>query len=139
MASIENLDNFILKINNLEQVLNVGEVMEEACLLVENTAKMYCPVDTGQLRNSITHMVTDNVGYIGTNVKYAPYVEFGTGVFAKDGNGRQTPWSYYDTKEDKWIWTKGQHPNPFLERALTDNKEVIARLFGIYVERELVD
>lgn len=138
MASIENLDNFILKINNLEQVLNVGEVMEEACLLVENTAKMYCPVDTGQLRNSITHMVTDNVGYIGTNVKYAPYVEFGTGVWAKDGNGRETPWSYKDAKGE-WHTTAGQRPNPFLERALMDNKEVIARLFGIYTERELVD
>ena len=138
MASIENLDNFILKINNLEQVLNVGEVMEEACLLVENTAKMYCPVDTGQLRNSITHTVTDNVGYIGTNVKYAPYVEFGTGVWAKDGNGRETPWSYKDAKGE-WHTTAGQHPNPFLERALIDNKEVIARLFGIYTERELVD
>ena len=138
MASIENLDNFILKINNLEQVLNVGEVMEEACLLVENTAKMYCPVDTGQLRNSITHTVTDNVGYIGTNVKYAPYVEFGTGVWAKDGNGRETPCSYKDAKGE-WHTTAGQHPNPFLERALIDNKEVIARLFGIYTERELVD
>lgn len=138
MASIENLDNFILKINNLENVLNVGEVMEEACLLVENTAKMYCPVDTGQLRNSITHIVTDNVGYIGTNVKYAPYVEFGTGIWAKDGNGRQTPWSYQDAKGN-WHTTAGQHPNPFLEKALMDNKEVIARLFGIYAERELVD
>lgn len=37
-------------------------------------------IDTGRLRNSISHAV--NTGeekvYIGTNVEYAPYVEFGT-------------------------------------------------------------
>lgn len=138
MASIENLDNFILKLNNLDRVLDVGEVLEEACLLVENTAKQYCPVDSGQLRNSITHQVTGNIGYIGTNVEYAPYVEFGTGIWAKDGKGRKTPWSYQDAKGE-WHTTAGQHPNPFLERALMDNKEMIARLFGIYTERELVE
>lgn len=36
-------------------------------------------VDTGRLRNSITHDIEDkNTAVIGTNVKYAPYVEFGT-------------------------------------------------------------
>lgn len=38
-------------------------------------------VDTGRLRNSITHAVGDHNGdpavYIGTNVEYAPYIELG--------------------------------------------------------------
>lgn len=138
MASIENLDNFYLKLDNIEKVLNVGEVLEEACLLVENTAKQYCPVDTGQLRNSITHQVFGNVGYIGTNIQYAPYVEFGTGAYAKFQNGRSTPWCYKDVNGE-WHWTKGQAPQPFLENALRDNKEMIARLFGIIIEREFVE
>ena len=39
-----------------------------------------CPVDTGRLRNSLTHAVEsgEKSVYIGTNVEYAPYVEFGT-------------------------------------------------------------
>ena len=35
-------------------------------------------VDTGRLRNSITHTADSEWAYIGTNVEYAPYVEYGT-------------------------------------------------------------
>lgn len=37
-------------------------------------------VDTGRLRNSVTHQVdmSENAVYVGTNVEYAPYIEFGT-------------------------------------------------------------
>lgn len=35
-------------------------------------------VETGRLRNSITHAVDDDTAYIGTNVEYAAYVEMGT-------------------------------------------------------------
>lgn len=45
----------------------------------EKYAKALCPVDTGNLRNSISHQtVGNNEVHIGTNVEYAPYVEFGT-------------------------------------------------------------
>lgn len=45
----------------------------------ESYAKKLCPVDTGRLRNSITHQQRDeNTEVIGTNVEYAPYVELGT-------------------------------------------------------------
>ena len=44
----------------------------------ETYAKRLCPVDTGNLRNSITHQQFDeNTEVIGTNVEYAPYVELG--------------------------------------------------------------
>lgn len=39
-------------------------------------------VDTGRLRGSITHTTDDEYAYIGTNVEYAPYVEFGTSRMA---------------------------------------------------------
>lgn len=45
----------------------------------EGYAKMLCPVDTGNLRNSIAHeMRGENTVAVGTNVHYAPYVELGT-------------------------------------------------------------
>lgn len=45
----------------------------------ESYAKKLCPVDTGNLRNSITHEQYDeNTEVVGTNVEYAPYVELGT-------------------------------------------------------------
>lgn len=47
-------------------------------LTAEKYAKEITPVDTGRLRNSITHAVEDKAVYIGTNVEYAPHVEYGT-------------------------------------------------------------
>lgn len=49
---------------------------------VERAAKQLCPVDTGRLRSSVTHELDRDgqgiVGVVGTDVDYAPYVEFGT-------------------------------------------------------------
>lgn len=58
----------------------VGVALEKIGLLAENYAAEKCPVDTGNLRASITHEVDagGNAVYIGTNVEYAPYVELGT-------------------------------------------------------------
>lgn len=44
----------------------------------EGYAQRLCPVATGRLRNSITHIQDDDSAYIGTNVEYGPYVELGT-------------------------------------------------------------
>ena len=44
----------------------------------ETYAKKATPVDTGRLRNGISHTVDGEAAYIGTNVEYAPYVELGT-------------------------------------------------------------
>ena len=51
--------------------------LEKIGLEAEGDAKELCPVDTGRLRNSITHKVdkSDHSVYIGTNVEYAVYVE----------------------------------------------------------------
>ena len=63
----------------MEQVTDRIKVALEAVgLQGEAYAKRYCPVDTGRLRNSITHTTDEDSAYIGTNVEYAPYVEYGT-------------------------------------------------------------
>lgn len=58
----------------------VLRALEECGLFAESVAKKLCPVDTGNLRNSISHTVArdEQVAYVGTNVEYAPYVELGT-------------------------------------------------------------
>lgn len=47
--------------------------------MAESYAKGLAPVDTGNLRNSITHDQEDNghTVVVGSNVKYAPYQELG--------------------------------------------------------------
>ena len=55
--------------------------LELALDLIGQTAEGYakdnCPVDTGRLRNSISNKTVGDTVYIGTNVEYAPYVEYG--------------------------------------------------------------
>lgn len=44
-----------------------------------------CPVDTGRLKGSIDCVTKGNSVYIGTNVNYAKYVEFGDRYKHKNG------------------------------------------------------
>ena len=66
----------------IEQAIDkaLATALEEVGLVCEGYAKRLCPVDTGRLRNSITHVVrpSEDSVYVGTNVEYGPYVELGT-------------------------------------------------------------
>lgn len=71
--------------DNTDEVLKgLSDAAERALtrigLAAEGYAKKECPVDTGNLRNSITNEVvqSEKAVYIGTNVEYAAYVELGT-------------------------------------------------------------
>lgn len=55
-----------------------ARALERIGLQAEGYAKDLCPVDTGNLRNSITHTSDGKAAYIGTNVEYGKYVELGT-------------------------------------------------------------
>ena len=50
--------------------------LEKIGMVAEGYAKKLCPVDTGNLRNSITHVVDEggDAVYIGTNSEYGAYV-----------------------------------------------------------------
>ena len=50
----------------------------KSVILMEGNVKKETPVDTGRLRASITHKVEPFRAVVGTNVAYAPHVEFGT-------------------------------------------------------------
>lgn len=53
--------------------------LEEAGTVVENAAARDCPVDTGRLRNSLTHQMDgDKSVQVGSDVEYAAFVECGT-------------------------------------------------------------
>ncbi len=55
-----------------------AQALEAIGARAETHAKANTPVDTGNLRNSMAHAVSGDSAYIGTNVEYGPYVEFGT-------------------------------------------------------------
>lgn len=67
--------------DNSREVLSAFEEakargLERIGLEAEGYAKDLCPVDTGNLRNSISHLVDEggDAAYIGSNVEYAGYV-----------------------------------------------------------------
>lgn len=98
----------------------VLRALEKCGLTAEGYAKMLCPVDTGNLRNSITHQLDEGeqAVYIGSASEYAPYVELGTGKHYP--GGRPTPWVYQDAK-GKWHLTNGQRAQPYLKPAVADH------------------
>ena len=91
MAEIKIEDHSAEVLSSLKE--QAQRALESCGLVAEGYAKLLVPVDTGALRNSISHKVSDNECYIGTNMEYAPYIEFGTGKDSVMG-GRQTPWVY---------------------------------------------
>ena len=77
--------------------------LEKCGLVAEGYAKKLCPVDTGNLRNSITHVVDEQepAAIIGTDSEYGAYVELGTGIYAEGGGGRPTPVGWYQDAKGK--------------------------------------
>lgn len=125
---VEGLDEVLAALEKAANPDKVVRAMSKACALVERTAKQKAPKDTGALRNSITSDVIveggEVKGVIYTPLEYAPYVEYGTGLFAEEG-GRKTPWIYEDEKTGEKIFTRGQKPQPFLRPAFNENRDKI--------------
>ena len=71
---------FTSNVNDILSALEKGKrnALTAIGATAETYAKQETPVDTGRLRNSISHTVDGEAAYIGSNVEYAPYVELGT-------------------------------------------------------------
>lgn len=141
-VTIKNIDRLVRKLNNLSK-MEIKDTMNKAVTLVHGEAKNLAPVDTGDLAGSI-HMdvkktSTGLQGRVYTNLEYAPYVEFGTGV---KGNGtypykvegltlayKDKGWSYIDEKTGERIYTRGQVAQPYMYPSLKNNEKTIKKLF----------
>jgi hypothetical protein len=126
--------------DNSGEILRALEEKKKAALTgigiqAEGYAKRSTPVDTGRLRSSITHAVRGDDVYIGTNVQpYAVYVELGTGIYASDGKGRQSPWGYYD-RNGKYHVTRGMKPHHKLKKATSEHTEEYKRIIEAIMKR----
>ncbi len=77
--------------DNSKEILNatdaaIEKALEMIGIKAERYAKLDCPVDTGLLRNSISHAQEKTTAYIGTNVEYAGKVEFNDHIKHTNGN-----------------------------------------------------
>lgn len=127
-VEVKGVDELIVKLNNMADESKIQQKLGLACALVERSAKMKAPKDTGALRRSITSKVDGLTGIVFTPLQYSPYVEYGTGLFAENGAGRKdVPWNYQDDKGE-WHSTRGQKPQPFMRPALNENRTEIIRI-----------
>ncbi len=138
--SVVGLESLLKKLNelggNVEETLYAS--VGKQTMLVQGEAKELCPVDTGDLRNSIKANTKKNknriVGTVSTNSDHAPYVEFGTGkVGERTNKNTKIDVSY---KQDKWLanipdvgprWVEGQPAQPYLYPALKNNEDKILK------------
>ena len=127
-VKIDGIDKIIEHFDKIADVRNLEKALGESCALVEASAKQKAPKDTGALRRSIESNVNINgnelIGTVFTPLEYAPYVEYGTGLFSTKGGRKDVPWKYQD---DNGVWhsTKGQHPQPFMKPSLDENRKKI--------------
>lgn len=126
--NIEGTENLLSKLDKVAQAENLVNAMGKACALVEGEAKRKAPKDTGELRRSIESKVENNgegvQGVIFSPLEYAPYIEYGTGLFAEKGGRADIPWFYVDD-DGKGHLTKGIHPHPYMRPALNEQKNKI--------------
>lgn len=117
----------IKKLESMVDSKNIEKALGKACALVERSAKEKAPKGTGELRRSIASKVENQEGIVYSPLEYAPYVEYGTGLFAEDGGRTDVPWVYKDD-EGNWHTTSGQKPQPYLRPALHENRKKIVEI-----------
>lgn len=123
----EGLDDVLESIDNIADEEALQQALKKACLRVETSAKQLAPKGrTGELARSITSKVEGFTGTVFTPLEYAPYVEYGTGLFAEGSGRSDVPWSYKDEQGD-WHTTYGMRPHPYMRPALNQNREEILR------------
>lgn len=127
----EGLDEVLDSLDSVADTGKLEAVLTKAVFLVERSAKQKAPKGNGELRRSITSKVDtdgDNIeGVVYTPLEYAPYVEYGTGLFAEEGGRLDVPWNYRDD-EGNWHSTSGMKPQPYMRPALNEHREEILRL-----------
>lgn len=128
----------------MEQVIadlkgpEVLDAFRDATVQIANTSKRLAPVNTGRLRSSIAQEVRmrDNVveGVVGSNVRYAPYMELGTGTFV--GKPRHYPpagaldvWARRNGMGSGYVVAQaigragGLKPRRFMQRAFEQHRD----------------
>lgn len=116
--------DFTRAVNRFEKhvIREVKRIVSETAEMMAAQMKALAPVsaiDGGNLKRSVDvkYHKKGLTAVITVGAEYAIYVEFGTGIYAEDGNGRKTPWIYYDNKLNRWVFTRGMHAQPFFRPA----------------------
>lgn len=116
-SKVKGLDQLLANLSglggNIKSTVRVG--LDRGAKKIQKNAKLLCPVDTGQLRSSIktkSEETQDGAkAEVYTNVEYAAYVEFGTGIRGASSNIDRPEGVSYNSQ-----W-KGQKAQPYMSPA----------------------
>jgi HK97 gp10 family phage protein len=149
-VKVKGIDSVTERFNKIAK-MELRSTVNRATALVHGQAKALAPVDKGLLAGSIHMQVKESgntiEGSVYTNVEYAPYVEFGTGI---KGNGTypykieglsleytDKGWAYFSEDDGKLIFTTGQEAQPYMYPAFQGNLQTIRKMFKDTVEQKL--
>ena len=122
----------------------LSTAITKATIAVQSLVKAQAPVRSGKLRSSVSFAVSGLRGIVMTNLNYAVYVEYGTGIWGVGPGAKKQPivpvnkkvlatkinpgWGSANSGGYFIIGrsSQGQHPNPFFQRAEDEADTVIA-------------
>ena len=113
----------------LQKINDCGATfLEEVGGELEAQVKQNTKVDTGKTKGSWEHVVDEQKMevQVGSRYKNALWEEFGTGIYALNGDGRKTKW-VYRTPDGKFHTTVGKKPRRALYNAYNSKKNQIIR------------
>ena len=95
--SSSSLESLIKQLNTHGKKLVEAQrdVLQALADYVYDRIMFYVPVDTGRLKSSFEKEVSNEIAKVYTDLFYAKYVEFGTGIRGKSENNQE---GKYDTK-----------------------------------------
>lgn len=135
----------------------IERILHKIGATVKASAIRKCPIDNGRLRASIQYRIEGNSVFVGTDVSYANYVEYGTGIFHIDEHGNLAPHTGWDIEPvnaqalrfevgrkerlsahkgpgsaniviTKKVHIEGMYPHPFLRPAVFENIPTIKEI-----------
>ena len=152
--TFDGLEGIEKRLKRLANTSNVEAGLNKAAALVEREAKIKAP--KGDIQQSISYTLDGLQAIVFTPVFYAPYVEYGTGIFAEgEGGGRsEVPWVFVEgsrsngeSKKKQYtlatakramamlrekglpaFYTYGQKPQPYMRPALDENRDKIKEI-----------
>ena len=118
VSGIDELTALLTALGNVDETkMALKNGLIDVAKSIQATAKDLCPVDTGQLQNSIeVEDLPDDGSVVGVKIaphtEYAVYVEYGTGQRGDPSVPHREDW-------------KGQSPQPYMYPALKAHEKEI--------------
>lgn len=136
---VKGLDRLMKKLDAIASQQAITEALLDLGGKIQEAAKEATPVDTGNLRASITVASSSpDTVTVGTNVDYAVYVEYGTGQLGDPTVPHtERPYWRYKGKDGQWVTSHGHEPQPFMRPAAERGRELAPEIVKKKLEAKI--